>query len=389
MSGPKYDYRIDLDADNAHTRVIRLVGERKQVLELGCARGYMSRVLVERFGCTVTGVEVDGAAADEARKVCRRVIVADLDRLDWVRELSERFDVVVCADVLEHLRDPGGALRGLADLLRPDGYVVASIPNVAHAAVLAELLEGRFRYRPLGLLDEGHLRFFTRESIYETFERAGFVVTHLERLRLEPEATEFRTDLSRLPPGLADLIRSGEESTTYQFVLTARPAAPAGGAAVLRQRIEEATAPPEWPAVAPAPDARPIDWRERLEGVLDALLARMRFLEDERARQGRDLAEAEARATRLQGEVGTHVGHVEFLREEVRRRDSQIRDLAGRIADLDAQLTDLKAGVGWALLERYRRARHRLCPPGSARERVYLALLRGFRAAARRRPRFG
>jgi 2-polyprenyl-3-methyl-5-hydroxy-6-metoxy-1,4-benzoquinol methylase len=381
MSGPKYDYRIDLDADNAHTRVIRLVGERKRVLELGCARGYMSRVLVERLGCTVTGVEVDAEAADEARKACSRVVVADLDRLDWTRELGrERFDVVVCADVLEHLRDPAAVLRALVPLLAPGGHVVASIPNVAHAAVLAELLEGRFSYRPLGLLDEGHLRFFTRDSLYETFERAGLVISHLERLELAPEATEFRTDLSRFPPALAERLRSGEESTTYQFVLTAHPAAP-GGAAVLRARAEDAAASrPAWPA-APAEADEAAFWRRRLDGVLEALLARMRFLEDERARQARDLAETQARASRLQAEVFGHVEHIEMLRGEVHKREAQIHDLAAHVADI-------KAGVGWALLERYRRARVRLCPPGSRRERVYLACLRGFRSAARRRPRF-
>jgi 2-polyprenyl-3-methyl-5-hydroxy-6-metoxy-1,4-benzoquinol methylase len=389
MSASRYAYRIDLDADNAHTRVIRLVGERKRVLELGCASGYMSRVLVERLGCTVTGVEVDPEAADEARKVCSRVVVADLDRLDWARELgAERFDVAVCADVLEHLRDPVAALRALVPLLAPGGSVVASIPNVAHAAVLAELLEGRFGYRPLGLLDEGHLRFFTRDSLYETFERAGLVISHLERLRLPPEATEFRTDLSRFPPAVAELLRSGEERTTYQFVLTAHPAEP-GGAAVLRQRADAAEAlPPAWPAASTEVDAGAL-WRRQVDGLLEALLARMRFLEDERARQTRELAETQARAGRLQSEVDTHLGHIEFLRAEIGHRDSQIRDLAHRIAGLEARITDLTSGVGWAMLERYRRARVRLCPPGSRRERAYVAGLRAFRAVARRRPRFG
>jgi 2-polyprenyl-3-methyl-5-hydroxy-6-metoxy-1,4-benzoquinol methylase len=384
MAAHKYEYRIDLDLDTAHSRVIRLVGERKQVLELGCASGYMSRVLVERLGCSVTGIEVDADAADEARKVASRVVVADLDRLDWTRELGgERFDVVVCADVLEHLRDPAATLRALGPLLAPGGYVVASIPNVAHAAVIADLLEGRFTYRPLGLLDEGHLRFFTRESIYELFEGAGFVVSHLERSRLEPEATEFRTDLSRLPPGLADLIRAGEESTTYQFVLTAHPAAPGGGAAVLRRRVAEAAAAatPDWPPAARDGEAAG-DWRARLDGVLEALLARLRFLEDDRAHQSRARAELEARASRLQAEATGHVAHIEMLRGEVHRREALIHDLG-------AQIAELKSGVGWALLERYRRVRLRACPPGSRRERAYLACLRAFRAVVRRRPRFG
>jgi hypothetical protein len=80
--------------------------------------------------------------------------------------------------------------------------VVASIPNVAHVSVIAELLEGWFRYRPVGLLDDTHVRFFTRDTIYECFEKAGFVISWLERIWIEPEFTEFRPDLSGFPADL-------------------------------------------------------------------------------------------------------------------------------------------------------------------------------------------
>ena len=88
MPSFKYDYQIDLGADNAHTRVIRLVGAGKHVLELGCATGYMTKVLVERFGCTVVGIDRDPEAAEQARKVCGCVIVGDVDSLDFARALG-------------------------------------------------------------------------------------------------------------------------------------------------------------------------------------------------------------------------------------------------------------------------------------------------------------
>ena len=209
MRPHKYDQRIDLSVDNAHSWVIRRVGTGKRVLEVGCATGRMSQVLVEQFGCTVVGVEIDPAAASEAVRFCHRIIIADLDMIDLAHELGpERFDVIVAADVLEHLRSPERLLAALRPFLVPSGYVVASVPNIGHASIIAELLDGRFTYRPLGLLDETHLRFFTRKSICECFEYAGFGVSSVERLEVEPAETEFHTDLGRFPRRVVEAIRA-------------------------------------------------------------------------------------------------------------------------------------------------------------------------------------
>jgi 2-polyprenyl-3-methyl-5-hydroxy-6-metoxy-1,4-benzoquinol methylase len=318
----KYDCRIDLAVDNAHTRVLRLVGTGKHVLELGCASGYMTRVLVEQFGCTVVGVEQDREAAEQARKVCRRLIHGDIDSLEFAGELGdERFDVILCADVLEHLRDPMRALTALRPALVPNGYVVASIPNVAHVAVIAELLEGRFPYGPVGLLDDTHLRFFTRHSIYETFERAGFVVSHLERLQVEPAATEFRTDLSRFPVELTRLLCSHADSTTYQFILTASPVAPGAAIHVVRDAVTGAQPFDDRGAsiLRPAPEDR----LDAARGLLEAFLGRMQFLEAERDRQTREAADARGLIDHLRREVGAHLDHIRFLQDASARRDQE------------------------------------------------------------------
>jgi 2-polyprenyl-3-methyl-5-hydroxy-6-metoxy-1,4-benzoquinol methylase len=383
--GPyRYDHRIDPDVDNAHTRVLRLVGERKQVLDLGCATGYLSQALVEGAGCRVTGIERDAEAAEQARKACSRVIVGDVESLDFARELGdERFDVALGADFLEHLRDPVAVLRAVRGFLAPGGYVVASIPNVAHASVLAELFQGRFPYRPTGLLDETHLRFFTRESVHDCFERAGFVVSHLERVRVEPEQTEFATDPSRIPAEVWQAIRAGDESDTYQFVLTAHPA-PEGGRARLTAALDGLRGAAPDVGVAGRPEAAEDEarfWRGRVEGLLEALLGRMRFLEGERDRH---TAELEA----LRAGVAYHETHTRLLRDDIARREAAlVEEIAQRDGQLDyhreqarqleAQLAELRSGAGWKLLERFRHLRLRVIPPRSRRERVYLRLLRG------------
>lgn len=221
MSYRDLDFQIDLSLDNAHSRIVELVGADKDVLELGCASGYMSRVLAER-GCRVTGVDVSEEAAEIAGRFCRKVVVVDLDAIELERHLDgESFDVILCADVLEHLRHPGSVLTELGRFVRPDGCLIASVPNVSHVSVVVDLLEGQFRYRSDGLLDESHLRFFTHDSLYELFEGERWVISHLDRFRLEPEVTELRTDLSRYTPEVVEVLTSHPESKTYQFIVRA------------------------------------------------------------------------------------------------------------------------------------------------------------------------
>lgn len=218
----KYQSEIDLSNPNhAHTMLVDLVGSHKRVLEAGCATGYMSKVLVER-SCSVVGIELDELAAEQAREYCEQVIVGDLETMDFAAELGGgSFDVIVFGDVLEHLRDPLPVLRAITPFLDDAGYVVASIPNFAHAAIRLELLMGRFDYRSLGLLDETHLRFFSRASIEKLFKDAGLAIAELRRTRASISESEFALDPADYPPAVIELIEQDPEAYTYQFVAKA------------------------------------------------------------------------------------------------------------------------------------------------------------------------
>ena len=69
---------------------------------------------------------------------------------------APRYDFIVCADVLEHLRDGARLLARLRPLLAPGGELLLSVPNVAHAAIIAGLFDDRFEYGGEGLLDPTH-----------------------------------------------------------------------------------------------------------------------------------------------------------------------------------------------------------------------------------------
>ncbi len=214
------------DPNSSIAHMLEMVGERKKVLDVGCASGYLSSLLVKRE-CDVVGVDINPIAAEEARKFCTSVIVADLDEVVLPELLEGRqFEAIVFGDVLEHLHEPARTLDESRGLLGERGYVVASIPNVSHGAIRLALLSGRFDYQELGILDDAHLRFFTAKTIDELFLTAGYRIDVIQRVTL-PIFAE-----SELVPALdprdfdeatvAD-VRSDPESETLQFVVKAFP----------------------------------------------------------------------------------------------------------------------------------------------------------------------
>jgi 2-polyprenyl-3-methyl-5-hydroxy-6-metoxy-1,4-benzoquinol methylase len=218
----KYETKLNLDdRSSSHALIIELLGLDKRVLDVGCATGNLAEVLAGR-GCRVTGIEIDPEAARQAEKHCERVIVGDVESLDLGAELDESvFDVIVFGDVLEHLKDPLQTLRRFKPFLQTEGYVIASIPNIAHGSVRLALMQGRFRYRSLGLLDDTHLRFFTRETVEQLFKDAGFLIADLRRTTRGVFDTEIEIDREQLPPEVLRLVEEDPEASTYQFVLSA------------------------------------------------------------------------------------------------------------------------------------------------------------------------
>ncbi len=228
-SAPRYDFEgIELDSGSVHADVLTLVDEGSRVLELGPATGYMTRAFTER-GCTVVGIELDPEMAVKAEQFTERMIVGDIDRLDLDEELAaERFDAIVAADVLEHLRDPLKVLGNLKKFLKPDGSFVISFPNVAHGSVRLSLLSGRFDYQDIGLLDSTHLRFFTRQSFEELLDEAELGLAVLHRHELNLDASEVPFDIDAVPADLRERLENDPDARTYQYVVKAVPMARPG-----------------------------------------------------------------------------------------------------------------------------------------------------------------
>ena len=171
-------YPVKSDRHSSHSQILRLCGDGngKKLLDVGCARGHLSSRL-QAQGWTVTGIEYDRDDAAIATRTGITTIVGSAE--ESLAQLNEMFDVIVFADVLEHFVDPLHVLSLAKDRLSPDGKIVISIPNVAHASVRLQLLVGSFNYTDRGILDRTHLHFYTKQSLKEMIAKANLYLTHL------------------------------------------------------------------------------------------------------------------------------------------------------------------------------------------------------------------
>ena len=216
-----YDYPVDPKSDTAPARVCRMVGANKRVLEIGAGPGSITRHLTAQ-GNRVTALEVDETAIPFLRRHCERVVSADLNRPEWAAAFGdERFDVVIAADVVEHLVDPWSTLGRMKSLVADGGAIVLSVPHAAHACILACLLHEDVEYRDWGLLDRTHIRFFGLENLRSMVEGAGLSIVRGEFVVRAPEVTEFKDKWEALPEGSRRFLGRQRFAQVYQVVVMA------------------------------------------------------------------------------------------------------------------------------------------------------------------------
>jgi glycosyltransferase involved in cell wall biosynthesis len=220
--------------DSSHHRVLSLLRRRPpgRVLDLGCSDGRLAaRIRAE--GHEVTGV--DREKLDGVGDRVDRFVEADLD--DGIPdEVGGDYDVVLAADVVEHVRDPERLLREAAARLAPRGTVVASVPNFSHWYPRARVAAGRFDYDRRGILDAGHVRFFTGPSFERTARRAGLRVRSRQAVATPQEVVRRGAADGAGPGRLARLLERANAATVavwpslfaYQFVFELEPREDAG-----------------------------------------------------------------------------------------------------------------------------------------------------------------
>jgi 2-polyprenyl-3-methyl-5-hydroxy-6-metoxy-1,4-benzoquinol methylase len=215
-------YTLKHSATGSHAQIISAIAPGSAVLDLGCSNGLLARPLLEK------NVNVTGVDAGPGEKLASELAEYYQRDLELPLELPyERvFDYVVCADVIEHLRNRAQLLRGARRYLKPEGRLIISTPNIALWFYRLSLLVGRFEYGARGVLDETHVHLYTGATFRREIEKAGFTILEQRVTSLPFEVVFESTGRSRLIRGLESayhwMARLWPSMFAYQNILEAQ-----------------------------------------------------------------------------------------------------------------------------------------------------------------------
>lgn len=200
-------------------KIVDWVPEDALVLDIGCSSGYLAKVLKKKQS-QVFGVEANFNSVKKAQKYCQKVIIGSIENPKTWLKLKNQFEVIILADVLEHLINPEKVLKTASKKLKKSGLILISIPNIAHWQIRLRLLVGKFNYTDSGLLDKTHLRFFTEETIRKLIDEAGFKILKFEYHFVFP--FENRLLNQHIKKGLSNSLGKGwPRFFGYQFIIKA------------------------------------------------------------------------------------------------------------------------------------------------------------------------
>ncbi|MDP2367489.1 class I SAM-dependent methyltransferase [Rhodoferax sp.] len=265
-----YRREVLATANDSLSKIVTRIPPGSTVLDVGTGSGALGRQLANVEGCVVDGITYNEEEAAIARPHYRKLTVMDLEQTALGEHFeAAQYDVIVCADVLEHLRNAAAVLHAIGRLLKPGGVVLVSLPNVTHLGVILGLMSGRFVRTQEGLLDATHVHFMDRTALQQLVTIAGYVVTQQDAVRRDLLETEFASlDLQMLPRGIRSFVLSLPDSDVYQFVWTLTPG-PQGGAVGLDDGLTQAP-PPAIPTIRQTPRFRTQLFLDRGKGYSEA-----------------------------------------------------------------------------------------------------------------------
>jgi len=220
----KYNFELDMSSDNSNSVILKNIKPNSKVLEIGCAHGRMTKYLKEILNCKVTIVEKDIESGEIAKQWAETHYIGvngDIENIFPIMHMGllyDTFDYIIFADVLEHLYDPKSVLKKSKSLLKTNGSVWISIPNIAHNSVLIDLWNNKFEYKDIGLLDNTHFRFFTESSLRKMATDCELIISKEINLTNTVENTEFNNSYNNVPLEIIKALKNREYAEIYQFV---------------------------------------------------------------------------------------------------------------------------------------------------------------------------
>ncbi|MBU1500356.1 class I SAM-dependent methyltransferase [Patescibacteria group bacterium] len=159
--------------------VIKYIDFNKKILDVGCCEGALGKYLKQHKQAAVFGIDISNQAIKQAQKNLDQAFTLNIET-DNLPFPQKSFDVIICADILEHLFNPLAVLKKLKSFLKNKGIFILSIPNIANIKIRSNLLLGRFDYQKDGIMDESHLRFFTCKTSQKLVADAGLKILALD-----------------------------------------------------------------------------------------------------------------------------------------------------------------------------------------------------------------
>lgn len=219
----KYNFKLYMENENSLSIIIDMMRPESIVLEFGPANGRMTKYIHEDMRCVVDIVEIDEESGSEAAKYSRNAFLGEkegnIEQFEWYDKIKEnRYDYIIFADVLEHLHDPAEVLRRVKILLSDEGVILLSVPNIAHNAILLELMQNEFPYKKVGLLDDTHIHFFTYYSLKKMIKECGYQCIKEKATYCYPKDTEFQISYDVIEGNCKKALCNREYGDVYQFV---------------------------------------------------------------------------------------------------------------------------------------------------------------------------
>ncbi len=218
----KYDFELELSQNTSTGIILNKIKPGSVVLEFGCATGRMTKYMKEVLNCQVYIVEYEKSAYDIAERYAVDGVCDDIMTLSWLKRFEGiKFDVILFVDILEHLTKPENVLNNVKKILKEDGNIYVSIPNITHNDVLLKLFYNDFEYTDVGLLDNTHVHFWGYNNIEPFAKKCGLQVIEIEATYCETGMTEQYS--GRTIPVSQELLNNFKErqfGTVYQFIIT-------------------------------------------------------------------------------------------------------------------------------------------------------------------------
>lgn len=176
----KQKYTFDPSPFGVHQKIIQSVPNGSAILEIGFASGYIAEKL-KKNGNTIVGVEINKQDALRAKNIYEKIVIGNIEDINILKKIGTRkFDVIIFADVLEHLQDPNFVLKNIKKLLSPKGNIIISVPNIAFLTNRFLHLLGNFDYQDWGIMDRTHLRFFTYKTLLQLVQSSGLHISQFD-----------------------------------------------------------------------------------------------------------------------------------------------------------------------------------------------------------------